>query len=454
ELKYKNYDYRGAIKSFFNLVMAYPQSEYTAKAYYEIGDSYYKLRDYRKALSNYVMVIENFPEYPETPIALYRVAVYHESRGFMDDAVKYLKILAEKYPLSPEAPRAYMKIASFLFDAKNSKEGMAWYEQAIARYPESEFVDLAWYSLGLLNFNQGVFNNSKYLDAEKYLVKFENGFASSIYREKAMELLIEVYRKTGDFKKLDQLSVFFAVQYPKSKKSVEILFNLAVDFYEKKNYDKASEYSRGLLDNPQLETEKMRRIAQLYIDIHKSHLKDGKKLFSGYKAFFNTMPGDEEALPLLGEFAVIALNNDEQDIALLAFRRLSEITRDPEEKCRASFQSAELLIKQNRPEEALSYYQIVADEFPDSDQADLALFSMATIFETGGSAFRAEIMYEKLVKNYPSRLSSARADLILAGQEVKNNELESAIRRLYRVAVTFPRFDEGRKAKEMLNKLK
>ncbi|HEY3447932.1 MAG TPA: transglycosylase SLT domain-containing protein [Myxococcales bacterium] len=87
-----------------------------------------------------------------------------------------------------------------------------------------------------------------------------------------------------------------------------------------------------------------------------------------------------------------------------------------------------------RPEQAIRYYRILAQELPDSPLADDALFDMADLLSRAGRPVQARIALQRLVKMYPDGDSRAEGLFRLFWLERSQGKPERALRALERLA--------------------
>lgn len=100
-------DYAGAIQAFSDFVTRYPDSVYTANAWYWMGEVYLVIPDVERALASFRVVVDEHADHHKHPDALYRLGVTLLSKTDSEqEGRQLLEQLISEYPDSQLSQRA------------------------------------------------------------------------------------------------------------------------------------------------------------------------------------------------------------------------------------------------------------------------------------------------------------------------------------------------------------
>lgn len=92
-----------ARSSFEAFVQRFPKGDYTANAYYWLGELYLLKSDWEAARRAFVKVIGDYPQHPKTPDAMYKLGVVYHKMGQNDRAKEMLQKTRTIFPDSSAA---------------------------------------------------------------------------------------------------------------------------------------------------------------------------------------------------------------------------------------------------------------------------------------------------------------------------------------------------------------
>ncbi|NCA88327.1 MAG: outer membrane protein assembly factor BamD [Gammaproteobacteria bacterium] len=87
---------------------------------------------------------------------LYAEASAELSGGGYENAIKYYEKLEARYPFGRYAMQAQLDVAYAYYKADKPEEAIAAADRFIKLYPQSPFVDYAYYFKGIVNYNRSV----------------------------------------------------------------------------------------------------------------------------------------------------------------------------------------------------------------------------------------------------------------------------------------------------------
>jgi len=92
-----------ARSSFEAFVQRFPKGDYTANAYYWLGELYLLKSDWEAGRRSFTKVIGDYPQHPKTPDAMYKLGVVYHKMGQNDRAKEMLQKTRTIFPDSSAA---------------------------------------------------------------------------------------------------------------------------------------------------------------------------------------------------------------------------------------------------------------------------------------------------------------------------------------------------------------
>jgi len=108
-LQQKKYDQ--AISAFNDYVKVYPHGQFTANAYYWMGETHIIHNDLNSAKSAFQKIVSDYPTHQKSADALLKLGYVYDSAGQKDKALKTLVQVTQKYPGSTAARMADQRIS-------------------------------------------------------------------------------------------------------------------------------------------------------------------------------------------------------------------------------------------------------------------------------------------------------------------------------------------------------
>lgn len=267
---------------------------------------------------------------------------FYRSKDWENAVLNFTNFI-KKYPNGRYTEKAYFILAKS-YDHSNSKNISVHYkkikdhyEDAVSRFPDSEFVPDAMYSIGTL-----LFKTKNYSEALGYYTLVLKEDEDSILRIKALtqkaRILLLKNRKTEALADLDQLEKITA-KYPGLRERTEARKEKAKVLYEmNKFYESINILDELIKENP--ENLYVHPEISLYLGYNYYQLGNNKKARENLYRFYNTFPSRK-------------INN-------LVLNQIGDTYRN------------EGLIK-----DAVKFYRLVLDRFPNTDGAIISKIRLA-----------------------------------------------------------------------------
>ena len=99
----RNRQYQESLAGFEEIIVAFPNGQYTPNAYYWIGELYLAQGDNEKSRQSFIQVISLYPDHQKVPDAMYKLGVVYFALGDNQSALRYLGQVQQEYPNSSAA---------------------------------------------------------------------------------------------------------------------------------------------------------------------------------------------------------------------------------------------------------------------------------------------------------------------------------------------------------------
>ena len=99
----RNRQYQESLAGFEEIIVAFPNGQYTPNAFYWIGELYLAQGDNEKSRQSFIQVISLYPDHQKVPDAMYKLGVVYFALGDNQSALRYLGQVQQEYPNSAAA---------------------------------------------------------------------------------------------------------------------------------------------------------------------------------------------------------------------------------------------------------------------------------------------------------------------------------------------------------------
>lgn len=203
-------NYHGKISELEKLTTNFPNSNYTANAYYEIGRSYVIIEQYDKAIATYNTLIEKFPNSELSRKAALEIGMAYSNTNNKPKALTVYKQIVGSYPGSSEAKVAMENIENTYMDQSDA-EGYLAYRRSLGKNTDLTAVvedSLVYttaeklYLLGKYSEAASQFSNylSKYCPQGNYCIKATYYLADSYMQIQKTDNALSNYQKLTEIK--------------------------------------------------------------------------------------------------------------------------------------------------------------------------------------------------------------------------------------------------------------
>ena len=92
-----------SIAAFNDLIVRYPNGQYTPNAFYWLGELHLAQQNTEQARQSFMQVIGLYPDHPKVPDTLYKLGVAYHRLGDTSKAMEYFADVQSRYPQSSAA---------------------------------------------------------------------------------------------------------------------------------------------------------------------------------------------------------------------------------------------------------------------------------------------------------------------------------------------------------------
>ncbi len=345
------------------------------------------------------------PEITEDALFNYAKTAYELSYHPYDDAIVAFEEYINTYPNSTKINDAYEYLVGVYYTTKNYEEAL----KSIDRIKKQDIKLLK--AKQRLAYYRGVelFNEKDYLEAvEKFQISLKNNYDPKL-KASATYWMGEGFFRLGDYENADNyFSDFLATSGARSLDFFEKgYYNLAYTHYEAANYKKAIFWFREYVSNAKAES------AGLITD---AHLRTGDSYFI-QKDYRNAISYYDKA-------AEVGVGN--KDYAMLQSAKASGVLGDYELKAKklaklvqnesksvymddAIFELGKTYVLLNKEADALSYYNQLVNDFPNSNYLAETYLKIGLIHFNREEDDVALASFDKVVKKYSGTTSAKEA---------------------------------------------
>ena len=245
--KYKEGRFDDAVKEFKKVMASYPSSTVAAPSTYNIGVCYLKLRLFPNADNQFDNLRNRYPNHPLAAQGLFLKAFSLYERGDLTRCEKLFREFILKYRNHSWTGKAYEKLGDVYGDLKQLNKAMDAYQHA-ASQPRDVFDQVyAYFKLGNTAFEAGnperaVASFKKAIEigeSRKAYARVPDSYykiADNCYQQKDFKNALEYYQKATR-------------KYPGYQETPWGLFQMGNSYKNLKNYQKAIELFKELINN-------------------------------------------------------------------------------------------------------------------------------------------------------------------------------------------------------------
>ncbi|MFH1378808.1 MAG: tetratricopeptide repeat protein [bacterium] len=355
----------------------------------DTADVLFNKREYEKATTYYRDFVDNNPKDPRAEKALYQLGLSLYRLEYFSEAIKKWTYLANHYSASKYAPEAIFQTGRTHFGLGQYTEALQTFQKLMDIHPQSGLAREAMLQLGQCYYNGGNIDQA-IIQYRAYLEKYPQDEKA----QEVTELLQMCYYKQGKTaKELKELTA----QFPTSKFSADIFWELGAESYNRKEYNRALDYfERIILDFPNSSQAKQ---AFYYKADTYFMMGDYRPAISNFKNFI--LNYSEDALVSQSRFKLAVSYFSLKDYlqAAVAFNDFLEIHPNDPKARDAALNIPLCYRKSSQPYQAIETYNNFLIRNQNDEKTPFVLLQIGQLYEEVEDYQKAIDAYNKIPNN-------------------------------------------------------
>jgi tetratricopeptide (TPR) repeat protein len=374
-------NYGPASAQFAQFVKQFPDHELIGPAYYSLGWSYFKQGDYKNAIEP----LETFRDEYEPP----EVALY------------------------PYETDTQLRIGDSYYAIGDYTEAIAQYQKEIGAEPGGDYA--------MFQIANSYYRNDQSYEAVTNFRKFLRIYPYSRFREQAQYNIAYIYLNTGNYTQAVEEFNRVINKYPNTSWAARAQYNIGDAYYNAGDYEQAvNAYKKVMEDYPDSEY-----IIEAVNGIQYAQLSAGEADSSSaiLQDFLEDHPQTSMADRLRFRQADNRMQMGDYEAAVEEFQQYIRITNSLNLLPDAYFNLASAYEEIGEKEEAITQYQKVVAEFPNSRQAAHALSELGRMAFVDGNYQESFGYFKRLSEHKDADIREAyvgMGDARLAMKDLKS----------------------------------
>jgi TolA-binding protein len=460
---FKLKDYQSSIVELKSPRLTNLSDDMYSESIYLLATSYYRVGEYNDAERSYLEVLEKFPEAKYARDAKYGLAwTYFQQKKYNDAFTEFDNLSIKSDSIGIKS--LFWKAECKRYLGKND-EASAIYKEFLEKYPNEPLAQEVQYQLGVVYFK----TNTTDL-ATRYLIS-ANSSDNNVIKAKSFAMLGEIELNKGNFKAAKNY-FDIVIENKDSEKPVynRALLGLGICLYHLNDNRAALKYLNELENSdPGFESQKLNFfLAENYFATgdYKSALYNYNKvsgtdteinsqtLYGKAYSYFNTGDYENSAYQFADYIKKNPKNKRLSDAKLrLAdsyfgsknysaaskvyqelFSADAKLSTDPY----ARYQYAQALYKSGKTNEAISEFKSIQERFPNSEYAEVSLFTIGWIHFQKKEYTQSIAQYNNVISKYPQTKLEPIIYYSIGDAQFNMEKYDSAIVNYEKVLSRFP----------------
>jgi TolA-binding protein len=373
-VQYSNHAYEQAQPIFRSVYTGAPDTELGKEALFWSADALYQLQQYGQAAKQFAEFINRYPDHEMIGPANYALGWSYFKNGDYKQAINPFKIFYEDYQapdvaLYPYDTDTQLRIGDAYYAISDYENAISYYQEAIGAEPGGDY---AMYQMA----------NSYYRDEETYEAvttfrRFLRIYPYSQFVEQAQYNIAYIYLNTGNYTQAVEEFQEVINKYPNTEWAARAQYNIGDAYYNAGDYEKAVASYKAVMEGyPQSEY-----IIEAVNGIQYSQMSMGQPDSSSaiLEDFIADHPQTSMADRLRFRQADNRMQSGNYRAAIDEFQQYIRITNNRELLPDAHFNLANAYEQTDRIAKAVDEYEMIVNEFPNSERVGPSLASLGRI---------------------------------------------------------------------------
>lgn len=397
---YKQGDYESAIGEFNKIVDG--RNAVAQNAYYHLAESYLELDKKQEALNAFKNASEmDFSAEIQEDAYLNYAKLSYEIGNSYKSTPQVLLSFIEKYPKNVNNDELKRLLIDSYITSKNYKEALDLLENNKNFADEAAYQKVAFYR-GIELYNEADYNEAisffdkslKYPKNQDFTARATYWKAESDYQLSNFEKSLAGYKKFAEMPGAQNTSEYKNLKY-----------NLAYNQFKLKNYTEAISNFKSYVGSSSAETTRKK---DAYLRLGDSYFVTSQywPAMENYNAAID-LGGDNDYAQFQKAISYGFVDRSEKKIEeLIAFIKKynKSVYRDD-----ALYELGNTYVAQNRTNEAISAYDQLVRDVPNSSFVSKALLKKALIYDNTGKSNDALAIFKRVAKDFPSTPEALQA---------------------------------------------
>ena len=480
---YDRLQYRSkAVELGKQLVNKFPRSKYNSEAYRILGENSYFQQNWNDAIEYLKLYSNNQDQVQRADMYMLGIANYMVAD--YPNAITYLgKVTTEEDSL---AQNAYIFIGHANLQQHQADKARMAFQNASLIDADARLKEESLYNYALATYE----SKAPFGETIKAFDRFINEYPNSTHLNSIYELMVNVFLTDKNY--LGAIEAIDNIKNPTTKMiqaKEQALFNLGVESFKKRNYDKAIEYftqSTNLynkqsfsgqaylwlgesyyiqenatsareniikfIGTPQGKTAEQLQKAYYLLGYTYFDEKDYNNATIYFDTFISIQNADKSPVydDVLNRLGDSYFNNRNFTQARKTYNKVSPSSKVADY---SQYQSAFILGLQKQYNAKIELLNTLITKYPHSDYNDDAMYEIGRTYVLQDKHNEAIEAYKRLQKKHPQSKLTRKASLEIGMQYANLNKNEEAIKAYKYVVENYPSSEETRVALEGLQSL-
>ncbi|WP_244545684.1 tetratricopeptide repeat protein [Fodinibius roseus] len=391
-VQYSNQAYEEAQAIFQSLHQEVPDEDVGQEALFWSADAYYNMEEFGPAANQFSQFIQQYPGHELVGPASYSLGWSYFKMGNFEQAIGPFRTFLQEYEAPETALYPYdtdtrLRIGDAYYALGNYSEAIATYKQVVGAEPGGDYA--------LFQIGNSHYRSERTYDAVTTLRRFLRTYPDSRLSEQAQYNIAYIYLNTGNYSQAVEEFQTVINKYPGTSWAARAQYNIGDTYYNAGDYDKAIEAYKEVMEKyPEsdyiIEAANGIEYAQLSAgntDASSSVLED----------FLEENPQTSMADRLRFRKGDKLMQSGDYEGAIEEFQQYIRITNNQDLLPDAHFNLADAYEQTDQLDQAVSTYQTIVEEYPDSERAGPALAALGRIAYGRGNYQQSHSYFEQLL---------------------------------------------------------
>ncbi|PWN08147.1 tetratricopeptide repeat protein [Rhodohalobacter mucosus] len=387
-VRYRNQAYAQAQPEFEQVYRDAPDTPLGREALFWSADALYQIRNYGRAAGQYAEFVENYPGHELIGAAKYALGWAYFMMGDYENATGPLIDFLENYEppeiaLFPFDTDTQLRIGDALYAQGRYSDALEYYNRAIGAEPGGDYA--------MFQVANSYYRMNRNFEAVSQFRRLLRIYPFSSLREQSQYNIAYIYLNTGNYDQAVEEFRTVISRFPGTEWAARAQYNIGDSYYNAGDYEEAISSYRDVLQN----YPRSSYIIEAINGIQFAQLSAGSDDTSTdiLEDFLADNPTSTTADRLRFRQAENLLQAGDYDAAVREFRQYLRITNNQELVPDAYFNMADAFQRTDDIDGAISAYETLINEYPDSERAAPALAELGRLLLMEGA-------YEESIERY------------------------------------------------------